>query len=111
MINHLFKDLCFKVRGNHALRKSLNSNVFILLGIPVTERARMLGHSVETNLRFYSYAGKDTNDEICTLLNRNSQSSQIAETPGILAFLPKNDLKNVSGHTLGHTLRPILRQK
>ncbi len=43
---------------NHALRMSLNSNVLIPLGISVADRAAMLGHSVETNLRFYSYAQK-----------------------------------------------------
>ena len=65
----IFSKLGFKAHNNDMLRRSLNSNVFIPLGIPLTERARLLGHSVETNLRFYSYAGKDTNDEICELLN------------------------------------------
>lgn len=49
---------------------ALNSNVFIPLGIPVTERARMLGHSVETNLRKYSFAGKNSNGNILEVLNR-----------------------------------------
>lgn len=101
VINKFFKALGFKVRGNHALRKSLNSNVFIPLGIPVTERARMLGHSVETNLRFYSYAGKDTNEEICALLNRSAAPAP--SMLGILAFQPSEALKNASGHTLSHT--------
>ena len=48
---------------------ALNSNVFIPLGIPVTERARMLGHSVETNLRKYSFAGKNSNGNILEVLN------------------------------------------
>lgn len=52
-----------------ALRMALNSNVFIPLGIPVTERARMLGHSVETNLRKYSFAGKNSNGNILEVLN------------------------------------------
>ena len=47
----------------------LNSNVFIPLGIPVTERARMLGHSVETNLRKYSFAEKNSNGNILEILN------------------------------------------
>ena len=57
------------ITNNHAFRMSLNSNVFIPLGIPVTERARMLGHSVKTNLDYYSKAGKDNIEEICALLD------------------------------------------
>ena len=53
----------------YALRKSLNSNVLIPLGIDVTDRAAMLGHSVETNLRHYSYAKKDNTDALIALLN------------------------------------------
>lgn len=63
------QSLGFTVTNNHALRMALNSNVFIPLGIPVTERARMLGHSVETNLRKYSFAGKNSNGNILEVLN------------------------------------------
>lgn len=42
----------------------LKSLGFILRGIPITERARLLGHSVETNLKYYSFVGKDTLDDI-----------------------------------------------
>ena len=48
----LCRSLGFQVTNNHAFRMSLNSNVFIPLGIPVTERARLLGHSVETNEKY-----------------------------------------------------------
>ena len=58
--------------NNHAFRMSLNSNVFIPLDIPVTERARLLGHSVETNLRHYSYSSKDGIDDLKALLNGHS---------------------------------------
>jgi hypothetical protein len=61
--------LGFQVTNNHAFRMSLNSNVFIPLGIPVTERARLLGHSVETNEKYYSYARKNSMQDICALLN------------------------------------------
>ena len=47
---------------------SLNSNIFIPKGLPVTERARLLGHSVETNLKRYSFAGKGNIADICELL-------------------------------------------
>ena len=61
--------------NNHAFRMSLNSNVFIPLGLPATERARLLGHSVETNLRYYSFAGKDSLDDICAILNEEIEVS------------------------------------
>lgn len=68
-LRRLCQSLGFTVTNNHALRMSLNSNIFIPLGIAVTERARMLGHSVETNLRKYSFAGKNSNGNILELLN------------------------------------------
>lgn len=45
-----------KLENNHAFRIALNSYVFIPANIPETERAEMLGHSVEVNLANYSYA-------------------------------------------------------
>ena len=71
-LRRLCQSLGYKVTNNHAFRKSLNSNVFIPLGIPETERARLLGHSVETNIRFYSYAKKDSNSSILELLNNRN---------------------------------------
>ena len=38
---------------------SLNSNVLIPRGIPVTVRALWLGHSVSVNLEYYSFAEKN----------------------------------------------------
>lgn len=68
MCRHIFgKD--FEITNNHAFRMSLNSNVFIPKGLPVTERARLLGHSVETNLKRYSFAGKGNLSSICDLLD------------------------------------------
>lgn len=88
-VRKLLRKLGFTIHRNHVFRKSLNSNVFIPLGIPVTERARMLGHSVETNLRFYSFAGKDTNPGICDLLNSNAEKAENVEKP-----------TDFAGHTL-----------
>lgn len=68
-LRRLCQSLGMSVTNNHAFRMSLNSNVLIPLGMPVTERARLLGHSVETNLRHYSFAGKDNLQDICNLLN------------------------------------------
>lgn len=59
----------FKVTNNHALRMSLNSNVLIPKGISVADRAAMLGHSVETNLRHYSFARKNYIDDIRAVLD------------------------------------------
>ncbi len=69
-LRRLMSGLGYDVTNNHSFRMSLNSNVFIgKYGLPVTERARLLGHSVETNLRYYSFAGKDSLDDICAILN------------------------------------------
>ena len=65
----LCKSQKLEVTNNHAFRMSLNSNVFIPLGIPVTTRALLLGHSVEVNLKFYSYAEKDNLAEVLNLLD------------------------------------------
>lgn len=47
-------ELGYKVTGNHAMRRSLNVNVLIPSGMPVQQRAKILGHSPITNMRFYS---------------------------------------------------------
>lgn len=38
-------------------------------GFPVTDRARLLGHSVETNIKHYSYARIGVDQEIIDRLN------------------------------------------
>ncbi len=69
-LRRMLSSLGFSVTNNHAFRMSLNSNVFIgRLNMVVTERARLLGHSVETNLKNYSFAGKDNMDELCSILD------------------------------------------
>lgn len=60
----------YKVTNNHAFRMSLNSNVLIPLGIPVQQRAYILGHSVETNLRHYTYTHTNYLDDIGAVLNK-----------------------------------------
>lgn len=69
---------------------SLNSNVLIPLGISVADRAAMLGHSVETNLRFYSYAQKgyieDVRNRLNTGFNEDDVSADTSETPKIVNF-------------------------
>lgn len=51
--------LGLSLSNNHAFRIALNSYVYIPMGLPVTERARLLGHSVETNLKHYSFSQSD----------------------------------------------------
>lgn len=58
-----------EVTNNHAFRMSLNTNVFIPLGIEVGERAKLLGHSIETNLKHYTFAKKEYLETARNLLN------------------------------------------
>lgn len=71
-LKRLCSSLGLKVTNNHALRMSLNSNVLIPLGISVADRAAMLGHSIETNLKFYSFAQKGYLGTVKDLLDNNS---------------------------------------
>ena len=69
----------FKVTNNHALRMSLNSNVLIPMNVSVADRAAMLGHSIQTNLAFYSFAQKDYLENVRDLLD--SQDENVKGTP------------------------------
>ena len=42
--------------NNHAFRIALNSYVLIPMGLDAPERARILGHSVQTNLEHYTFS-------------------------------------------------------
>lgn len=55
----LCKSLNFTATHNHAFRKALNSYVFVPKGIQVADRAQLLGHSVETNLKYYTLPNRD----------------------------------------------------
>ena len=57
------------ITNNHAFRMSLNSNIFIPKNIPVTQRAYLLGHSVETNERFYSHMRTESLADIKNILD------------------------------------------
>ena len=87
-----FRRLCermgYSITNNHAFRMSLNSNVFIPLGLPVTQRAYLLGHSVETNERFYSHMKTESLVDLKDVLNRASHT---------------NDAQSESIHTHTHT--------
>lgn len=62
--------------SNHALRRSLNSNVLIPMGMSVADRAKLLGHSVETNLKHYSFAQRDYVDSARDLLNKSQKNEK-----------------------------------
>lgn len=53
------KSLGYSITNNHAIRMYFNSYVLIPKGIDVTNRAKLLGHSVEVNLKNYSFADYD----------------------------------------------------
>ena len=71
-LRRLMKSLKLNVTHNHTFRKSLNCNVFIgKMQMPVTQRAKLLGHSVATNEKYYSFGSKDTDlDELCKAFNK-----------------------------------------
>ncbi|MCR5144153.1 MAG: hypothetical protein K6B67_02450 [Lachnospiraceae bacterium] len=48
--------LHLKLSNNHNFRIALNSYVLIPKGLPAPERARILGHTVETNLKHYTFS-------------------------------------------------------
>lgn len=78
-LRRLCKSLRLMKTNNHAFRMSLNSNVFIKLGLDATERAKLLGHSVETNLKYYSFAIKDNDNKIKDLLNSIDRSTKVEQ--------------------------------
>ncbi len=60
----------YDITNNHAFRMSLNSNVLdAKLHLPVAKRAELLGHSVETNLKYYTYAEKQDMDDLVALFD------------------------------------------
>lgn len=74
-LRRLCRSIGMPLTNNHAFRMSLNSNVFIgQHNFPSNVRAKLLGHSIQTNERFYSYSSKDTDlDDICSKLNNVGQ--------------------------------------
>ena len=59
-----------KLSNNHAFRMVLNSYVYVPMGLPASERAKLLGHSVETTLKYYTFARTDEYiDELCEKIN------------------------------------------
>lgn len=54
----------------HTFRMALNSYVYVPMGLPASERAKLLGHSVETNLKYYTFArSEEYLDELTEKIN------------------------------------------
>ena len=89
----------FNVRNNHALRMSLNSNVLLPLGISVADRAAMLGHSIETNLKFYSFAKKGYLEDVRNRLNTGFYDPEVSrDTSGTPKIVPFSQKKKAQSH-------------
>ena len=104
----LTKKLGLQLTNNHAFRMYINSYVYVPIGLPVTERAKLLGHSVETNLNHYTFARTDDYlDELSQKINAfesggNAQSNQSYNKPNnghtnIIRFNPNNSESATNG--------------
>ena len=62
------RKLGYTITNNHSFRMTLNSNVLLKKGISSANRAFILGHSVETNERFYSFTRDEQIGEIGKLI-------------------------------------------
>ena len=70
VLYRLCKSLGFSITNNHAFRMSLNSNILIgKYRMGVGERAKLLGHTVEVNLKFYTFENKDYLDIAYDIMN------------------------------------------
>lgn len=75
-LRRMLTSLGFNITNNHAFRMSLNSNILAgKLNLPTAKRAELLGHSVETNMAYYTYATKDDMDDLINLFDSEIQVS------------------------------------
>lgn len=58
-LRKICKSLGFSIKNNHAFRKALNMRLINDYNIDVAKRAKMLGHSVKTNLTNYTTTDED----------------------------------------------------
>ncbi len=88
-LRRLCRSRGFDITNNHAFRMSLNSNVLIPMGISVADRAAMLGHSIETNLKYYSFAQKDYISTVRALLDRDYDEGTQGNPDNVVIFPQK----------------------
>ena len=79
------KKLGLKLSNNHAFRMALNSYVFVPMGLSPADRAKILGHSVQSNLNHYTFARADEYLKIVELSVKKNPRE-----PRILKGLSKN---------------------
>ncbi len=58
-LERLSKKFGYTITNHHAIRKYFNSYILLPAGIEVADRAKILGHSVETNLKYYTFEHHD----------------------------------------------------
>ncbi len=96
-LRRLLQSMGHSITNNHAFRMSLNSNVLVAkLDLPVAKRAELLGHSVETNLRYYTFATKDSMDDLVNLFDSKSgrkntfEEAQCKPPQNVIRFRTEN---------------------
>ncbi len=88
-LRRICEKLKIRVTCNHGFRMALNSNVLIPNGIPETDRARLLGHSVRTNLSYYSYESRNYLGSTRDKLNASKkQKGSISVKKEVLQVIP-----------------------
>ncbi len=96
-LRRMLKSLGMSVTNNHAFRMSLNSNVLEPNGVPPADRASLLGHSVETNLKHYTYSRKNNLDYLRDVLTKGYGSDDdlvISSHPHIIQLPQKKKAQN-----------------
>lgn len=76
-LRRLCRSKVLTITNNHAFRMLFNSNVLIPMGITVADRTAMLGHSIETNVKYYSYARKDFLEDVKAKLDAMGTTPQV----------------------------------
>ena len=73
--------------NNHAFRMAINSYEFIPKGLNEVERARLLGHSPEVNLKHYTFSkSNEYIDELREKLTQSPVPQFSSRYPNIIAF-------------------------
>ncbi len=85
-LKKLMDKLGYNVTNNHAFRKSVNSNILIPMGFDEVQRAAMLGHSPEVNLKNYTYKRLDDTNEIYQRFNAGSIEVSTRSRQNIIYF-------------------------
>lgn len=68
-LRKICKQLGFAITNNHALRKSFNAYVLCEKIPNLAVRSKMLGHSVSTNMNYYSHISNDDMYSYANALN------------------------------------------